>query len=176
MSKGKPQHKTWFRLSAAEWLAIAIVASATFWNSDAPPADPTEWPYWFFDTIWELEALLILIFLLVTRDIWRHKRQWLRNFSPGAVAVGGISIVGFHPESSARNAGMHKGDVIVEYHAERDLTIDRLSDVMARIPAEEALVRVVFMRDRQVHKELVPWGPLGISAINTTVSVPRKSE
>jgi hypothetical protein len=175
-SKRKAQRKIRFRLSAVEWLGIAIVALATFWCCDPLPDDPEEWFSWLFDTTWEMEMLLFLIFILVTRAVWKYKRQPLRNFFPGAVEVRGVSIVELSPGSIARNAGMHKGDVIIEYAAARDLTVEILSDIMAETPAKHGLVRVVFMRDRQRYSETLPWGPLGISAINTTISVPLKSD
>lgn len=92
------------------------------------------------------------------------------------VTVRGVSIVEFSPGSSAGKAGMHKGDVIIEYGSERDVTIEKLSAVMAKRDPEAGQVRVVFMRDGQQYTQKLPSGPLGISAMNITINVPLKSE
>jgi hypothetical protein len=96
--------------------------------------------------------------------------------SDGHLSVRGASILAFSPESSARKAGMHKGDVIIEYASERDITIEKLSAVTAKKAPEAGQVRVVFVRDGQQHSRMLPSGPLGISVINTTINVPVQSK
>jgi hypothetical protein len=172
--------KKWL-LSGFEWLGLIILASATFWICGLPPANPTEWFDWLFDRTYErvqtplraLSMLLIFMYILVIRNC---RGGVLHDVFTGSAVVSGVSILGFHPESSAKEAGMQNGDVIIEYGSERDLTIEKLSAIMAKREPEAVEVCVVFMRGRQQYSQTLPPGPLGISAMNVTVTVPIKSE
>jgi hypothetical protein len=168
-------------LSGFELLGLIILASATFWICGLPPANPTERFDWLFDRSYErvqtplraLSMLLIFMYILVIRNC---REGVLHDIFTGSAVVNGVSILGFHPESSAKEADMQKGDVIFEYGSERDLTIEKLSAIMAKREHEAVEVCVVFMRGRQQYSQTLPSGPLGISAMNVTVTVPIKSE
>jgi hypothetical protein len=96
--------------------------------------------------------------------------------SDNHLSAKGVSILEFRPESTARKAGMQKGDVIIEYASERDVTIEHLSALIAKREHEAGHVHVVFVRGGQQHSVTLPSGPLAISAMNVTISVPLKSE
>jgi hypothetical protein len=84
-------------------------------------------------------------------------------------AAKGVSILGFRLQSSAREAGMKKGDVIIEYDGVRNLTTETLSSLTAAARPEGIGINVVFLRDGQQDTLRVPSGPLGISAMDTTI-------
>jgi hypothetical protein len=81
----------------------------------------------------------------------------------------GVQILGFAATSSAKEAGMQKGDVIIEYDGERNLTTDALSLLTGRAKAERIRVNVTFMRGDQLDVVRLPSGSLGISAMDTTI-------
>lgn len=170
-------------LSRFELLGLIIMALATFWICGLPPANPAEWFHWFFNRsghwrtpFYSLSIFLILIYLLVARDSLSAKWKTLKDFFPGSIAVSGVTILRMNQDSIAAEAGMQRGDVIVEYASERDLTLEKLAAVMAKKEAEPRPVSVVFVRDRGQHSCKLPPGPLGISAVNTTVDVLVKTE
>jgi hypothetical protein len=172
--------KKWL-LSGFEWLGLIILAVATFWICGLPPANPVDWFYWLFDmsggrVITPAKALITFLLFISVLVIRNYKREWIHDIFTGSVVVSGVSIREFHLESSAREAGMQKGDVIFEYGSERDLTIEKLSDIMAKREPEPGQVCVAFMRGRQQYSKTLPSGPLGISTMNVTVTVPIKSE
>jgi uncharacterized RDD family membrane protein YckC len=115
----------------------------------------------------------------VVTMLWNNKRRAIHDFIAGSVVVreeglskvAGVSILSVNPDSIAEKAGMQKGDVIIEYDSERDLTMERLADIMAKRGGEPAQVSVVFVRDRLQYSRKLPAGPLGVSAVNTTVDV-----
>jgi hypothetical protein len=178
------QPKKKWGLSRFEWLGLIILALLTLWICGSPPANPMDWGHWFFresydgvhTPMWTLYLFLVFTYLLVTRAVRSCKWRPLHNFFPGSVLARGVSILEFHPESSAREAGMHKGDVIIEYGSERDVTIEKLSAIIRKREPEAGQVCVVFMRGRQQYSNTLPCGPLGISVMNVTVNVPLKSE
>jgi hypothetical protein len=92
------------------------------------------------------------------------------------LSVRGVSILEFRPESSARKAGMNEGDVIIEYASERDVTLEKLSAVIAKRGTEAGQVSVVFVRDAQQYTQTLPSGPLGISAMDSTINVALQSK
>jgi hypothetical protein len=85
------------------------------------------------------------------------------------LSVTGVSILGFKSESIAREAGMQKGDVMVEYDGKGNLTTDKLMALTTVTKPEGTQTRVVFMRDGHERSTRVPSGPLGISASDKTV-------
>jgi hypothetical protein len=83
--------------------------------------------------------------------------------------VKGVSILGFSPESRAQKAGMEKGDVIVQYSGIGDLTVQRLATLTTTLRAEGIPTGVILMRNGGEHSLTLPYGPLGISAMDTTI-------
>jgi hypothetical protein len=81
----------------------------------------------------------------------------------------GVSILGFSEISVAREAGMKKGDVIIGYGGERNLTTETLSSLAARKGTGGIGIDVVFLRDGLQETLTLPPGSLGISAIDTTI-------
>ncbi len=86
--------------------------------------------------------------------------------------VRAISILGFNPESIAREAGMEKGDVIVEYRGIGDLTMDRLTALTTGTTYNGIGTRVIYLRSGSKHSVMLPQGSLGISAMDTTIRDP----
>ncbi len=115
----------------------------------------------------------------VVTMLWNNKRRAIHDFIAGSVVVrdkelskvSGVSILSVNPDSIAEKAGMRKGDVIIEYDSERDLTMEKLAEIMAKRGGEQAQVSVLFVRDRLQYSRKLPSGPLGVSAANTTVDV-----
>jgi hypothetical protein len=182
-AESQPKKKRGF--SRSEWLGIIAFALVNLAVCGLPPANPTEWLPWIVSRSYKGvptpvycwgNFFLFLYLLRFTRDARNRARQALHGFFTGAVVVEGVSILEFEPESSAREAGMHMGDVIIEYASEKDLTIEKLSAVMAKRGLEGSQVCVVFVRDGQRSSQTLPPGPLGISAMNTTINVLVKSE
>lgn len=81
----------------------------------------------------------------------------------------GVSILGFKSESTAREAGMQTGDIIVEYDGMRNLTTDKLMALTTVTRPEGTQIRMAFMRNGHERSALVPPGPLGISVLDTTM-------
>ncbi len=71
---------------------------------------------------------------------------------------------------------MQKGDVIIEYASERDVTLEKLSAIVAKGGPETGQMPVVFVRDGRRYSQTLPPGSLSISAMNTTINVPLKSQ
>lgn len=86
--------------------------------------------------------------------------------------VSGILILGFSPESSAREAGMQEGDVIVQYREYGDLTVDRLTALTAGTACKGIGSRIVYMRNDSRYSVILPQGPLGIFATGTVIDDP----
>jgi hypothetical protein len=84
-------------------------------------------------------------------------------------AANGVSILGFRLQSAAREAGMKKGDVIIEYDGVRNLSTETLSSLTAAARPEGIGIDVVFLRDGQQDTLRVPSGSLGISAMDITI-------
>ncbi len=78
----------------------------------------------------------------------------------------GVSIVRFNPDSAAENAGMQKGDVIIEYDGVGNLTIESLPALTTKPRPEGTSIPVAFLRRGLKHSVTLPAGSLGISAIN----------
>jgi hypothetical protein len=87
----------------------------------------------------------------------------------------GVTILEFNPGSSAEKAGLQKGDVIIGYGGVWDLTIDKLTTLKAVTGLEGTGARVVLVRDGQEHSVNLPPGPLGISAVDSTIHDSAKS-
>lgn len=81
----------------------------------------------------------------------------------------GVLIRGFRPGSTAQAAGMKKGDVIVKYGGIGNLTTESLAAFTATTNREKTSTRVAFLRDCQEHSVELPPGPLGISAMDTSM-------
>lgn len=64
---------------------------------------------------------------------------------------------------------MEKGDVIVEYDGVGDLTVQRLATLTATLRTEGMRTDMVFMRNGQEYSLTLPYGPLGISAMDATI-------
>jgi hypothetical protein len=88
---------------------------------------------------------------------------------PSGRLLKGVSILGFNPESRAEKAGMVKGDVIVEYSGIADLTVQKLATLTTTLRSEGIPTALIFMRNGQEHSLTLPYGALGISAMDTTV-------
>ncbi len=86
--------------------------------------------------------------------------------------VSGILILGFSPESSAREAGMQEGDVIVQYREYGDLTVDRLTALTAGTACKGIGSRIVYMRNDSRYSVILPQEPLGISATGRVIDDP----
>lgn len=121
-----------------------------------------------------LVGILVLVFfgamtvVSAYRLLLRYGSQ-ASNRRDDEALVRGISILGFKPESTAKKAGMQKGDVIVEYAGTRDLTIEKLLAFIAKTRTEMAERRLVFVRGGHEHTLTVPAGSLGISAADLTI-------
>lgn len=193
-SNRQAKHQPWkkFRLSGYEILGLIIVASMMFWVCGVPPSNPVDWFHWLLDTsdehwhspLWAIAWFLFYAeILLLTKVIWDEKRQIPRGFLEGSLLapitkiskVRGVAILEVNPESIAREAGMLKGDVIVEYDSERDITSERLSAVIAAKGPETGHTSLVFVRDGRQHSRTLPYGPLGISVMDTAVRVPSET-
>lgn len=85
------------------------------------------------------------------------------------LSVRGVSILGFKPNSRAREAGLINGDVIIEYDGAGNLTTDTLADLTAKKGQQGTPARVVFLRGGQEHSIVVSPGSLGISVLDTSV-------
>jgi hypothetical protein len=81
----------------------------------------------------------------------------------------GVSILGFSTESSAKAAGMEKGDLIIECDGVGNLTTEKLTALTATTKPAGSETRVVFLRDGKEHSVTLPPGPLGISAMDATI-------
>jgi hypothetical protein len=81
----------------------------------------------------------------------------------------GVSILGFKPESAAENAGIKKGDLIIAYDGEGELTVERLSVLTATPGPRVDSIPMVFLRDGDPHFVTLQRGPLGISAMNVAI-------
>jgi S1-C subfamily serine protease len=84
----------------------------------------------------------------------------------------GVLILGFRPESTTEKGGMKKGDVIVKYGGIGDLTTESLTALAAATNPKGTNTRVVFLRDHREYSVELPPGPLGISAMDSTMHVP----
>jgi hypothetical protein len=96
-------------------------------------------------------------------------KPWTKSQDQDRLLAQGVQILGFAATSSAKEAGMQKGDVIIEYDGERNLTTDALSLLTGRAKAERIRVNVTFMRGDQLDVVRLPSGSLGISAMDTTI-------
>jgi len=86
--------------------------------------------------------------------------------------IRGILIVDFLAKSSAKKAGLTKGDVIIQYHGHTDLTTEEFLALTARSKREKAKPTIVFVRDGRQYSVRVAGGPLGISVVDTSVRQP----
>ncbi len=88
----------------------------------------------------------------------------------------GVSILGFNPESRAEKAGMEKGDVIVQYSGTGDLTVQKLATLTTVLRSEGVPTDMILVRNGQEYSLTLPYGPLGISAMDTMLKAPAGSE
>ncbi|WP_157212171.1 hypothetical protein [Desulfomonile tiedjei] len=173
------QPKKEYGFTRFEWLGFIVMVFATFCFIGFPPANLVDWFSWLLDTSHEqiripLRALSTFLIFIYFMTVLKYRRQAFHDLDlyPALVKSKGVSILSFASESSARDAGMQRGDVIVEYGSETDITIEKLSAITVKKTAEIGQVSVVFMRDGQRLSKMLPSGSLGISAMDTTVSVP----
>jgi formylglycine-generating enzyme required for sulfatase activity len=94
--------------------------------------------------------------------------------APAPKPVRGVLILDFTPKSDARRAGMHQGDVIIEYAGVRELTSEQLLALTARTKRDRSHSTAVFVRDGYEYSVRVPPGSLGISVTDTVVNGPFK--
>jgi hypothetical protein len=108
----------------------------------------------------------ILEIIALTFLFQRASSDWFKAMKIGSTQ--GVSVLGFNPESSARDAGMEKDDVIIEYAGFRGLTVENLPSFVAKANPKLVQAHVVFLRDGHAHSVALPPGPLGISAVDAT--------
>lgn len=82
-------------------------------------------------------------------------------------SVQGVKILGFRAKSGAREAGMQKDDVIIEYGGTRNLTTETLLALTTMTRPDGTGVGVAFLRNGREYSLPMPPGPLGISAMDT---------
>ena len=93
---------------------------------------------------------------------------------PAGPVIRGVKILDFSPKSDARKAGLQKGDVIIEYNGNSDLTADKLLALTAQTRRERIHPVVVFVRDGYQYSTRVSRGFLGISVIDASLQGPFK--
>jgi formylglycine-generating enzyme required for sulfatase activity len=93
---------------------------------------------------------------------------------PKIEPIKGVLILGFSQRSDARKANMDKGDVIIEYNGERDLTAERFLALTAETKRHRIKPIVVFARDGYEYSVRVAPGFLGITVMDTVLEGPLK--
>ncbi len=90
------------------------------------------------------------------------------------VSVRGLVVVDIAPRSEAAKTGLSKGDVIVEYHGARELTIDVLRELAAVTKREKVRPVMVFIRAGEEYTVRVGPGLGGLTVAETVVQGPFK--
>lgn len=93
---------------------------------------------------------------------------------PAIQTIKGVLVLGFSQRSDARKANMAKGDVIVEYNGEGDLTAERFLALTAETKRRRIKPIVVFARDGYEYSVRVAPGFLGVTVVDTTLEGPLK--
>ncbi len=93
---------------------------------------------------------------------------------PAIQPIKGVLILGFTQRSDARKANMLKGDVIIEYHGERDLTTQKFLALTATTKRSKVRPVLVFVRDGYEYSARVAPGFLGVNVVDTTIEGPLK--
>lgn len=124
-------------------------------------------------------------------EIAAKEKERLRHALPGSkserapatgktsqpMPVKGAYILDFGQKSSARKAGMTKGDVIIEYNGVGELTADKLFSLSSTARAGKKAPQVVFVRDGSEYSVTLPPGPLGAYTTDIIIQGPfKKSE
>ena len=84
----------------------------------------------------------------------------------------GVSILDFHPESIAKDAGLEENDVIIEYYGVGELTSTKLAALTMTAKPREGEITVICVRDGNSFPVTLPLGRLGISALDVVVEAP----
>jgi formylglycine-generating enzyme required for sulfatase activity len=88
--------------------------------------------------------------------------------------IQGLKILTFSPKSDGKDAGLEKGDVIVEYKGVRDLTAARFLALTAETKKRREKPTLVFVRDGYEYSITTLPGFLGVAVINTRIKGPFK--
>ena len=88
--------------------------------------------------------------------------------------ITGVLILGFSQRSDARKANLNKGDVIIEYNGERDLTAEKFLALTTETKRSRVKPIIVFARDGYEYSVRVAPGFLGISVMDTILEGPLK--
>lgn len=107
----------------------------------------------------------------------RSERSSATGKTSPPVPVQGAYILDFGQRSSARKAGMTKGDVIIEYNGIGELTADKLYSLSSTAKAGKKASHAVFVRDGSEYSVTLPPGPLGAYTADIIIQGPfKKSE
>jgi hypothetical protein len=90
------------------------------------------------------------------------------------VPIRGVEVLNFSPKSIAKKAGLTVGDVIIEYNGSREITRERLIAQSALTKHQKVRVPVIFVRHGYEYSVRILPGPLGISAVDTSIRGPFK--
>jgi hypothetical protein len=163
--------KNWARVvvlisAIVRTLYVIIIVLGVVWG----PVHLLGWSGKFEITCYSAEVILEIIALSflyqrASSDWFKAERQWQFRRS-----VQGVSVLEFSQQSSAKTAGMKKGDVIIMYDGVGNLTIEKLQALAATPKSEGTQIRV--LRDGNEYSLTLPSGSLGISAMDTTVRGP----
>jgi formylglycine-generating enzyme required for sulfatase activity len=93
---------------------------------------------------------------------------------PAPQPIKGVLILGFTQRSDAKKANMLKGDVIIEYHGERDLTTEKFLALTATTKRNKVRPVLVFVRDGYQYSARVAPGFLGVNVMDTIIEGPLK--
>lgn len=88
--------------------------------------------------------------------------------------VKGVMVLDLTPRSSARRAGLTKGDVIVSFDGVRDLSSDKLLTISGEAKKKRIRPELSFVRDGYEHTVHVDAGFLGITMLDTRLTGPFK--
>ncbi|MBI5571637.1 MAG: SUMF1/EgtB/PvdO family nonheme iron enzyme [Desulfomonile tiedjei] len=102
------------------------------------------------------------------------ERSDTRHPAPPSIPVQGVVILDFGAKSSALRAGLTKGDVIVEYDGERQLTAERLEAHIVAPERRRIKPRVAFVRDGVEYTVTLPSRSLGVIVSDKTILGPFK--
>lgn len=94
--------------------------------------------------------------------------------APLTPPVRGLKVVDFTPRSDGRDAGLEKGDVIIEYHGERGLDATKFLALTLETRRKGIRPTLVFVRNGYEHTVRVAKGFLGVTVIDTSVRGPFK--
>jgi len=101
-------------------------------------------------------------------------RRTASRKSPVEYTVKGLVVIDISAKTDAAKAGMHKGDVIIEYNGIRDLTAETFTEAAAATKQEKIRPVVVFVREGVEYSVRIGPGFSGITVSETTVKGPFK--